>query len=59
MSAPPGAPAAAAPVWTRWWFWTGIGAVVAAGVVTGVVVSRRGQTGDCMGNLPCLKVGGQ
>jgi hypothetical protein len=45
-------------VWKRWWFWTGVGAVVAAGVVTAVVISKRGEVGDCMGLVPCVKVGG-
>jgi tetratricopeptide (TPR) repeat protein len=31
-------PPKATPVYKRWWFWTIIGGVVAAGVVTGVVV---------------------
>jgi hypothetical protein len=29
----------ATPITKRWWFWTGIGAVVAAGVVTAIVLS--------------------
>ena len=52
-------PAASPPIWKRWWFWTGVGAVVAVGVVAGVAAARRGQVGDCMGNQVCLKVGGQ
>jgi hypothetical protein len=28
------------PVWKRWWFWTGAGAVVAGGVVAAVVLAR-------------------
>jgi hypothetical protein len=48
-----------APVWKRWWFWTGVGAVVAVGVVAGVAIARRGEVGDCMGNQVCLKVGGK
>lgn len=31
------------PVTQRWWFWAGIGAVVAAGVVTGVVLATNGN----------------
>lgn len=31
------------PIYKRWWFWTGIGAVVAAGVVAGVVVATQQQ----------------
>jgi tetratricopeptide (TPR) repeat protein len=31
-------------VHTRWWFWTGIGAVVVAGIVVGVLVGGAGGT---------------
>lgn len=31
----------AKPIYKRWWFWGGIGAVVAGGVVTAVVLSSR------------------
>jgi tetratricopeptide (TPR) repeat protein len=34
------------PVFTRWWFWAGAGAIVAAGVVTAVLLSS-GKTADC------------
>lgn len=30
-----------APVYERWWLWAGLGAVVAAGVVTGLVLANR------------------
>jgi hypothetical protein len=29
------------PVYKRWWFWTGVGAVVAGGVVTAVLLSSK------------------
>jgi tetratricopeptide (TPR) repeat protein len=58
-SAPPLAPAASPAIWKRWWFWTGIGVVVAGGVLAGIAISQRGQVGDCMGQPVCLKVGGQ
>jgi tetratricopeptide (TPR) repeat protein len=35
------------PITRRWWFWTGIGAVVVAGVVTAVVLSRGGDGNAC------------
>lgn len=56
MTAPPPVPVAAPivaaetsakaepadrPVYKKWWFWTGVGVAVAAGVIVGVVVSRR------------------
>jgi tetratricopeptide (TPR) repeat protein len=72
---PPPAPPPAAPVadltaspppekeggaiYTRWWFWTAIGAVVASGIAIGYVVSHRGEIGDCR-DLPasmCRTVG--
>jgi len=39
--APTPEPAASEPVYKRWWFWTGIGTVVAAGVVTAVLLSSK------------------
>jgi tetratricopeptide (TPR) repeat protein len=36
-------PPRAAPVWRRWWFWTAIGAVVAAGAITAVALGRPDQ----------------
>jgi hypothetical protein len=41
QSAPPPEPQVNPPVYKRWWFWTGIGAVVAGGVVTGVLLSKK------------------
>ncbi len=41
------------PVYRTWWFWTGVGAVVVAGVLTGVVLSSGGGTkipGTPLGN---------
>lgn len=32
------------PIYTTWWFWTGVGAVVVAGTVTAVVLSSGGGT---------------
>jgi hypothetical protein len=31
-----------APIYKTWWFWTGTGALVAAGVATAVILSRGG-----------------
>lgn len=36
----------ATPVYKRWWFWAGAGAIVAGAVVTAVLLSTRG-TADC------------
>ena len=52
--------AAATGSGSRWWLWTGIGAVVAAGVVTAVVLSTRGpqRDGTCPSGFDgCLQVG--
>ena len=45
---------------SRWWLWTGIGAVVAGGIVTAVVLSMRnpGRDGTCSSGLNgCVVVG--
>jgi hypothetical protein len=45
---------------SRWWLWTGIGAVVAAGIVTAVILSTRGPERDIScpsGVNGCLPVG--
>ena len=45
---------------SRWWLWTGIGAVVVAGVVTAVVLSTRGpqRDGTCPSGFDgCVQVG--
>jgi hypothetical protein len=57
-SSPPGAsliavgpttsPEKAMPVYTRWWFWTGVGALVAAGVATALVLSSGTNRPACM-----------
>ena len=56
-SPPPRQPAAAShPVYERWWFWTGVGAVVVAGVVTAIVLTRH-SGGPCSGaSYQCLEV---
>ena len=34
------APPPRRPVYKRWWFWTGVGALVAGGIITGVVLGQ-------------------
>jgi tetratricopeptide (TPR) repeat protein len=48
LVAPPAPPAAAAsrPVYERWWFWAGAGAIIVGAVVVGVVLANR-KTTDC------------
>lgn len=48
--------AADSPIYTRWWFWTAIGAVVAGGVVTAVVLTH-GKSSTCDPNVPCANWG--
>jgi tetratricopeptide (TPR) repeat protein len=51
--------AAAPESGSRWWLWTGIGAVVVGGIVTAVLLSTRspGRDGDCSPGLQCIVVG--
>ena len=44
-TSPSGAERGDEPVYKRWWFWTAIGVVAAAGVASAVLISRGG--GDC------------
>lgn len=44
------------PVYTRWWFWTIIGSVVAGGVVTAVILTRPQDSGGTI-TLPNPFVG--
>jgi hypothetical protein len=55
QSAPSEPSAEAAPFYTSWWFWGTVGAVVAAGVVTAVVLSS-GKGGS---NVPPTGLGNQ
>jgi hypothetical protein len=41
QSGPPPEPQESQPAYKRWWFWTGIGAVVVGGVVTGVLLTKK------------------
>jgi hypothetical protein len=54
VSSPP-APVNDSPVYARWWFWTGIGAVVVGGVVTAVLLSHSGQKSPaCDQGVTCV-----
>ena len=45
LSKPPAPPRdEPAPVYKQWWFWTGIGVVVAGGVAAAILVTRKGST---------------
>jgi hypothetical protein len=52
----PQAAVASRPVYKTWWFWTGVGAVVAAGTVTAILLSR-GPSSACSGiSATCVEV---
>ena len=60
LHAPATAPAAESPpLYTRWWFWTGLGVVVAGVVVTAIVLSSRSSNGGVpsttLGNQPIFQ----
>jgi len=42
VAVPSPAPAAQEPVYKKWWLWTGVAAVVGAGIVTAILISRGG-----------------
>jgi hypothetical protein len=47
--APP--PAESRPIFKRWWFWTGAGAIVAAGVVAAILIARPGNPQGSLGTI--------
>ena len=53
---PPEPAGSSQPVYAKWWFWTGIGAVAVAGSVTAFVLTRH-PAGACSGAVvPCKEV---
>jgi tetratricopeptide (TPR) repeat protein len=52
VSSPPPSPAEEHPIYTRWWFWTGVGVVVVGAVVAGIALSSGGTTSTPWNNLP-------
>jgi tetratricopeptide (TPR) repeat protein len=54
-SAPPSS-GEAHPIYARWWFWTAIGVVAAAAVITAVAVSSGGSAGS-WNNIPPVQAG--
>jgi len=54
VSAPQPAPVNDSPVYARWWFWTGVGAVVVGGVVTAVLLTRSTKSPACDAGVPCV-----
>ncbi len=41
------------PIYTRWWFWTGVGAIVVGGVVAAVVLSGGSTRDACPTGVVC------
>jgi len=55
VSAPQPAPVSDSPVYARWWFWTGVGAVVVGGVVTAVLLANHGsKSPTCDAGVLCV-----
>jgi hypothetical protein len=53
---PPEPPGGSQPIYAKWWFWTGVGAVAIAGTVTAFVLARH-QGGACNGaTFTCVEV---
>jgi len=46
-------PESAGPIYSKWWFWTIVGAVVIGGVVTAVALSSGTSKPDCVGAILC------
>jgi hypothetical protein len=56
FSSPQPAQVSDSPVYARWWFWTGVGAVVVGGVVTAVLLGRNSgqKSPTCDQGVPCV-----
>lgn len=50
-------PEPSTPIYKQWWFWTGIGAVVAGGVATAILLTRKSapKSPACDGLGPCVQ----
>jgi hypothetical protein len=57
VSSPQPSAVSDSPVYARWWFWTGVGAVVVGGVVAAVLLgSHFGQKSPgCDQGVPCVR----
>lgn len=44
---------ASPPLYTRWWLWAGIGAVVAGGVVAAILLSGGSSKPNCAADVEC------
>jgi len=54
LVAQPPPPQAEAPIYTKWWFWTGIGVIVAGSIVAAILLSGGTNRPNCPANaLEC------
>jgi tetratricopeptide (TPR) repeat protein len=44
-------PQSARPIYKRWWFWAGVGGVVAGAIITGIVVTRPDTPQGSLGTI--------
>jgi hypothetical protein len=54
-TAPPSEGEPSHPIYTRWWFWAGVGAVVAGGVIAAVVLSGGSTRDACPADVSVCK----
>jgi hypothetical protein len=53
----PESPSSSPPIYKRWWFWAGVGAVVVAGTITALLVARGSDSSPCSGIGPnCVEL---
>jgi hypothetical protein len=59
LASAPVAPAessAEQPIYKKWWFWTGVGAVVVAGTVTAIMLTRQSSNPCGVTSLTCWEI---
>jgi hypothetical protein len=55
-SVPPEPASSSRPIYTKWWFWTGVGAAVIAGSVTAFVLTRHSVSACSGASFTCVEV---
>jgi tetratricopeptide (TPR) repeat protein len=59
LTSPPVTPEPASaeqPIYKKWWFWTGVGAVVVAGTVTAIMLTRQSSNPCGVTSLTCWEI---
>jgi tetratricopeptide (TPR) repeat protein len=51
----PGGPLEEGPVWHRWWFWAGLGTVVAGGLLVGLLIGTSKDSAATGNNLGAMR----